>query len=287
MAWPTASSRITRAFPRRVARVASRIRHRLPVYERYPFVPMARVRRLVSLPPLELNADTARFRAGLLRAALAVKTFRLELSGVHRVFNAAVYRFYRHGSRPPNETDVPFATSASLPDTPTDLFPSPALYYVAVSYFDGVHDSGFLPVGPNGETFFRFVAATGQSSGGGASDPPATPTEWSLSNVGGGVVQVRGLYVQFGSLRAESWVINYTVDGSEPRESSTTTTFPATILSVMGSATLELLEQNLPTQSHGTEIKVRVQTRRGNTAYSERSIVRSIIAEATGGAPPN
>jgi len=116
-----------------------------------------------------------------------------EHRGKYRVFNAAEYRFYRSDTAPPDEGDSPFATSASLPHTPTNIY-ADGIWYLSVSYFNGVLDSGFLPLGPNGETFLRLDISGAEESG----SPPDGPATWHIEQRAGGVVGVVGFYMQGG-----------------------------------------------------------------------------------------
>ena len=199
----------------------------------------------------------------------------MEARGLYRVFNAAEYRLYRSSERPPRETDTPFATTASLPYEPADVF-GDGTWYVSVSYFNGVLDSGFLPLGPNGETYLRLEIESGSE----VYPPPSGPTGWGLRNVGSGVVRVVGYYRQRGGLRADQWALAYTTDGSEPAAGSPDVTVA---ISVQGMA---ILSYDLPAQSHDTTVKVRLQTRRFDDPswrYSEDSVIKTINAEAEGG----
>lgn len=194
--------------------------------------------------------------------------------GKYRVYNAAAYRFYRSNSAPPAEGSTPFATSASLPSTPADTYAN-GTWYLSVSYFNGVIDSGFLPIGPNGETYRRLDI----SGGAAVSGPPQGPGDWRLEIRGGGVVRVVGIYYEEDSLRATEWAIAYTTNGADPPAGSPTVTV------TMPTRGLAVLSYDLPAQAHGTTVKVRLQTRR-TTSYSEASTIKSAAADATGPAAP-
>lgn len=190
--------------------------------------------------------------------------------GLYRTFNAATYRFYRSNSGPPAETDNPFATSASLPDEPADTY-ADGTWYLSMSYFNGVIDSGFLPVGPAGETYLRLDLSGGAEVG----NPPAPPSDWRIEQLAGGVIRIVATYIQTDANRATEWAIAYTTDGSTPA----TDTPDVTV--TMTTAGLSVLSYDLPSQSNGTTVKVRLQTRR-STFYSEGSIVKTLTADATG-----
>lgn len=197
--------------------------------------------------------------------------------GLFRIFNTTEYRFYRSNSTPPEEGDTPFATSSSLPHTPADTF-ADGTWYLSVSYFNGVIDSGFLPVGPDGETCLRVDI----SGGGQTNAPPDGPLEWRLEARAGGVVCVIGLYMQPGTERAGEWAIAYTVDGSTPPEDTPDVT------QTIAARGLVPLTYDLPAQADGTTVKVRLQTRRndGTWVYSENSVVKTLAADAQGPTAP-
>jgi hypothetical protein len=202
--------------------------------------------------------------------------WQLEGRSRYRIFNTAEYRFYR--SNTPTPPSTPFATNASLPHTPTDTF-GDGEWYLWVTYFNGIIESPFLPIGDHGETYRRI-----DISGGAAVDvPPYGPLEWHLERVAAGVVRVVGVYYhQDSTLRAEEWAIAYTNDGSDPPADSPDLTeeMPADGLCV--------LQYDLPGQVHGTNLKVRVQARRndGSWVYSEDSEIKSLTADATGPTAP-
>jgi len=240
---------------------------------RIPFVPillsgrsaLAAARR--ELRRKSLAADPSVFRT----------RFRHDARGLYRVFNAAEYRFYRSNAAPPVEGDVPFATSAALPHTPADVY-ADGTWYLSASYFNGVIDSGFLPLGPAGETYLRLDLADGEESG----SPPAGPTDWRLALDAAGVVRVVGFYWESGSLRADQWALAYTTDGGAPAADAPDVT--ATM-----AAGLAILDYALPGQADGTTVKVRLQTRRdddGDWVYSEDSVVKTITADAAGPTAP-
>ncbi len=195
--------------------------------------------------------------------------------GRYRVFNAAEYRFYRDNSAPPAEDDAPFATSSTLPATPADAFAN-GTWYISCSYFNGVLDSGFLPLGPRGETYLRLDLAAGAVSG----SPPAAPMDWRLEVRPGGVIRIHALYFQSdAALRAGQWSIAYTVDGSNPAADAPDNT------KAIAAAGLAILQYDLPAQGDGTTVKVRLQTRRddGSWVYSENSTIKTAVA-STGSA---
>jgi len=201
--------------------------------------------------------------------------------GLYHIFNAAVYRFYKSNSGPPVEGDTPFATNATLPFEPADTF-ADGTWYLSVSLFNGVHDSGFLPVGPNGETYLRLDVAGGAV----VTSPPLGPVEWNLQLRPGGVVGILGFTIQTGADRATEWAITYTTNGSTP--GTPPAVAPDLTQALTFASGLEILDYDLPAQSEGTTVKVRLQTRRndGSWVYSEASTVVVAVADATAPVPP-
>ena len=198
--------------------------------------------------------------------------------GKYRIFNDAGYRFYRSDTAPPAEGSEPFATNATLPYTPDDVY-ADGTWYLACSYFNGVLDSGFLPIGPNGETYLRIDITDGDE----IDSPPNAPNHWRLIQRPAGVVRVSGVYFQVGDLRATQWAIAYTTNGAAPAtdDPDLTKAMPATGLCH--------LQYSLPAQAHETVVKVRLQTRRqdGETwYYSEDSTVETITVDMVGPTVP-
>lgn len=199
--------------------------------------------------------------------------------GKYRVFNAAEYRFYWSTTDPPDEGATPDATNSSLPYTTSDTF-TDGIYYLSVSYFNGVIDSGFLPLGPNQEKYLRLDLTSGTELDG----PPNKPSSVLLEPKASGVVRVVSFYAQTGSLRAEEWAVYYTFDGTDPGSGPTDSPDYTETMSTSGLVTLL---KDLTGQAHGTTVKVRVQTRRndeGTYRYSETDSddINSETADATG-----
>jgi len=204
-------------------------------------------------------------------------THRAEARGLYRIFNTAEYRFYRSQTAPPVEKDTPFATNATLPHQPTETF-ADGTWYLSVSYYNGIYDSGFLPVGPLGEPYWRLDLAGGVET----TSPPAGPLRWDLQALAGGVVRVVGLVCQSGDLRAEEWALAYTTDGSTPPADSPDAT------QAIAAEDLAYLDYELPAVASGTPVQVRLQTRRndGSWVYSEGSEVKSITPDLFGPSAP-
>lgn len=205
--------------------------------------------------------------------------------GLYRIFNTAGYRFYRSNVAPPLASDTPFATHATLPYQPTSTY-ADGTWYVSVSYFDGVLDSGFLPVGPHGETYKVLTIASGVQ----LPTPPGTPYGTTLKQLAGGIVQIIGYYAATpdGPNRATQWAIAYTVDGSTPASGSPTIT-PSMGNSAGNMGARAVLTYRLPAQSNGTTVKVLLQVRRpisGGYSYSPAAPVLSTVVNTSGPSAP-
>jgi hypothetical protein len=206
----------------------------------------------------------------------------LDLRGLYRIFNTAVYRFYRSNSAPLAEGSSPFATNATLPHTPTDTY-ADGTWYLSASYFNGVLDSGFLPVGPRGETYLRLDLASGASTG----SPPAGPLDWRVEAVAGGAVRVAAFYHEPATNRASQWTIAYTDNGDTPAEDH------VDVYVAMEPSGVSVLDYTLPAADNGDTVKVRLQTRRNDGTdavpvwvYSDGSTVKSVTADTTGPTTP-
>lgn len=204
--------------------------------------------------------------------------YYFDCRGLFRIFNAAVYRLYRSNVAPPAESDVPWTTSATLPVTPADAF-ADGTWWISVSYFNGVLDSGFLALGDRGETYRKLVISGGVAS----ADPPQAPIAWHLERQAGGVVRI--IAVAYAAVASE-WTVGYTDDGSDPAEDSSDVT--ATL-----AAGMSVWEYDLPAAAHGATVKVRVQVRRNDGTvgvpvwvYSDGSAIQSVTADATGPSAP-
>lgn len=220
-------------------------------------------------------------------AALRGKHYH-SVRGRYRIFNSACYRFYHSTLGPPKPKkdggDSFFATNSSLNYTPADTF-GDGVHYFSVTRFNGIVESGFLPLGPNGETYLRLEVSGGSEIG----RPPAAPLLARLEKAASGVIKVLAIYYETGDYRADDFAIAYTTDGSEPPEDS-----PDDTVAITGIG-MQPLEYSLPGQAHGTTVKVRVQTRRNDGTdvspvwvYSDDSEVLTETVDATGpSAPPS
>jgi len=208
--------------------------------------------------------------------------FYHDARGKYRVFNTAEYRFYRSTDTPPAESDAAFATNASLPHTPADTY-ADGDWYLSASYFNGVIDSGFLPLGPQGETYLRL----GISGATETLEPPAAPVDWRLEQQPSGVVRIVGFLLLTDTAKTYQWAIAYSTDG---------TNFPAdapTLTPSIAAGGLAVLSYDLPSQAHDTTVKVRLQVRRNDGTegsptwcYSEGSVILTATADATGPTAP-
>lgn len=236
------------------------------------------VATIVAGERLPASLARAKVNPSTLRTPTWERRYAVAARGLYRVFNAAAYRFYRSNSAPPEPGDAPFATSASLPHEPTDTY-ADGTWYLSASYFNGVLDSGFLPLWLAGETYLRLDLDSGVQ----VNAPPAAPGDWRLQNLPDGVVRVVAFYFQTGILRADEWAITYTIDGSDP---GTPPAVAPTVTIAMPSTGLAVLAYELPAQAQGTEVRVRLQTRRddGGWLYSVGSTIKSSVADEEGSA---
>lgn len=209
----------------------------------------------------------------------------VDINGIYRIFNAAEYRFYRKlNSAPVLGVDSSFATNATLPHEPVDTW-ADGTWYTSVTFFNGVIESGFLPLGPAGETAIKLVVSGGALEG----SPPSGPTRFDLILLPDGDVRVHGIYWPIpdagtnGPGKADEWSIDFTTDGSAPSVSTPTVT--KTMTFVMG---FDLLEHDI-TAADGQTVRVLAQTRRNDGTvpspvwvYSTNSADKSIVADGTG-----
>jgi hypothetical protein len=177
---------------------------------------------------------------------------------------------------------VPDVTGPTLPLTSADL-PFNSILYCALAYFNGVLNSGFLPVGPAGETYFIVEIVAGHV----VSEPPSGPNDWSLVDAGNGEMRIRAVYTETGSTRAHEWAIAYTTNGTDPPIDAPDVTIP---MLAIGAA---LLDYVIVILTHGATLKVRVQTRRNDGSealpdwrYSRDSYVLTITVDTSAPATP-
>jgi len=219
--------------------------------------------------------------------------FETRWCGLYRVFNSACYRFYRSNSGPPAESDTPYATAAALPATPSDTF-ADGSWWISVDYFNGAVGSGFLPIGPNGETYIRIEVVGGVQKGAPSGQPgeaslPAVGT-WSLVERSGGVLAVTSIYNEADSVRADDWCIAWTNDGTDPSTPPTVSGTTTVTYVAMTGANLSILDYELPAQSDSVTVKVRLSVRRdrggGDYVYSEDSTIAEHKISRTGPTAP-
>lgn len=199
--------------------------------------------------------------------------------GLYRIFNVAEYRFYRSQAGPPAETDTPWEKSETLPHTSTSGF-TDGTWYLAMSYFNGVIDSGFYPAGPQGQLYILLQILGGLEQ----PNPPMGPNDCTLEQRPGGVVRVVAAYNEVGPNRGDEWALAYTFNGVDPPIDTPTEVLPAS------AGGLAILSHDLPAQADATTVKVRLQIRRpdggGGFVYSTGSTVKQIAADAVGPAAP-
>lgn len=187
--------------------------------------------------------------------------------GLYRVFNDVEYRFYRSNSAPPEETDTPFDTNPTLPYEPSDLY-ADGTWRLSMSFFDGVLDSGFLPLGPNEETYLRLDVVGGVV----VDNPPNAPIAFHIELTTGNKCRVVAFYNQTGDLRATEWALTYETDGSTPGEPPAV---DPTYTEAIGTG-FAAFDYTITTGLHW---KVRLQTRRvlgAGYTYSEGSEVQEL-----------
>ena len=238
-----------------------------------------RLSKLLIARTLDAGAEPFQGRATLLPLPrVSFSTHRASARGLYRIFNTAGFRFFWSNSGAPVAGTTPQATNATLPYQPSATF-ADGTWYLSVSYFDGVLDSGFLPIGPQGQTYLVLVISGGAALG----TPPSGPTNPRLQVRAGGVVRVLASYIPAadGVNAADHWGIAYTTNGSTPPSGSATIKPAITT----GSGALKLLAYDLPAQTNGTVVKVQLQMIRGTT-YSLPGTVLSATADATGPSAP-
>jgi hypothetical protein len=202
--------------------------------------------------------------------------------GLFRIFNPAEFRLYWSSSGPPAEGSTPQATSASLPYATPPL--ADGTWYFSLSWFNGVLDSGFLPLGPAGEPYLVLRIVDGAV----VANPPSAPFWGELRPDAGGVLGILALYDEaIASLRADQWAIAYTSDGTAPDPDD-----PGITAAVDGDGRA-ILDYALPAQAAGTLVRVCLQVRRndgtGETpdwTYSDPLYLSATVAIAAPVAPP-
>lgn len=208
-------------------------------------------------------------RARVIRPGSGVRRHGAELRGAWRIFAAATYRLYRRLGSPPEPGDTPWATSATLPTTPGDTF-ADGTWYLAVSYYNGVLDSGFLPIGPRGEPYRILVVDTAAE----APAPPQPPVDVRLEQRGGGVVRVTALYAEVGPNRADQWVVAW---GGGP------VVWANTAVVAMPASGLAILEFDISGLADAEVLNLLVTTQRsGDSAVSVNTAVLTVTVDASG-----
>jgi len=194
--------------------------------------------------------------------------------GRFRIAAGAEYRFYH--STTTTRPDDPFDTNATLPYSPTDTY-GDGTHYFWMTYFNGFVESPPYPIGPNGEDYWRLDISGGVE----IDSPPKAPAKWDLKAIAGGGVLVSGFYYEAGDLRADSWSMSVTFDGSDPTPGSDDYNVP-----IDGSGLEVLNYDEIPAQSHGTTIKVILQMKRGSSFSENTTDIKTITADAVGPTAP-
>lgn len=190
--------------------------------------------------------------------------------GRFRIAAEAEYRFY-HATTPVMPA-TPFDTNATLPYSPTDTF-GDGTHYFWMTYFNGFVESDPYPIGPRGELYWRLDISGGAE----VTSPPAAPDSWDLTPItGGGCLVTATYYEEAGSIRADSFSMSVTFDGSDPTPGSDDYNVP---IDDDGLAILEY--DGITPQADGTTIKVILQMKRG-TSFSEDYEIKTITADAIG-----
>ena len=259
MAWPAEQGSLGLiTVPRRLRRA------RRPRFHVRPSIAVVEAPQpgIIALPRSRRIRSVSR-PVSIVRGAAWRGEHRFTFSGSYRVENATEFRIY-WGLTPPQLGDPIKATTGSLPYSPADTF-GDGHWYFSMTVFDGFSESGFLPLGPKGQTYREMVIASGAQS----INPPQIPAYWHLETKEGGVVRIIGVYDERGETRAEEWAITFTSNGSVPAV-DTPTIDPGPSMDITGKEDLsyDLNTGGLP---HGTTINARRQVRRdddGTWSYS-------------------
>lgn len=204
--------------------------------------------------------------------------------GCYRIYGTAQYLFYYDTSPITEDSDLD-AVNSDINYETVDTFIT-GVYYFGARYTNGIYTSPLLPVGPNGETYYRLDVDSGVET----ISPPGKPFDVRLLRDTAGVIQVlAGYFESYQTIRANQFAINATFNGSDPGQDSPDYTRN------MAKYGPQMLRYSLPPQVHGTTVKVRVQTRRNDGTeispdytYSETTAddVLTITADAQGPSVP-
>lgn len=170
--------------------------------------------------------------------------------GVYPIENTPEYRLYRKLNEPPEPgIDAVWATSASLPVTPPDVF-ADGVWYVGLTWFDGYLES---PIA---------VQRIEIDSGTEVAPRPSAPDNTWMTQTAGGVVLVEALYAagpdQAVGSAADSFALWYTVDGSAPDP-----TQPADATQPVGPGPTAAAQFSLGALADATVVRALVRMRRG------------------------
>ena len=194
-----------------------------------------------------------------------------EARGMFRVRGTAMYQAYHKlGSAPTPGVDTAFATSASLPFTPTDTFGD------GDRYFTLTKKSAYgLESTPHHTTRMNI---SGGTVGGAAPNPPSQLQLFQSA----GIVTAKTLYTRpaDSTYLADTFALWYTTDGSTPGSGS-----PNATASVSSTARGAWWIYALPAQVDGVVVKVLVKMKKGSV-YSDTGLSASLTVDAAGPSAP-
>jgi hypothetical protein len=219
-------------------------------------------------------------------------TFGATARGTHHVYleATAVARGYHRIANDLTRYEIFYAKGAEpdLTGAADDTFTgaswtSPALDVSSTYYFVLRERNDYDLTSQNVASWSVIIAADGSSD----DAVPSAPEDVTLTQATDGAVQVTALYRYLqddDDLRADTFAIWLTNDGSAPNPAGATTATQA-IVETDGVA---LLDYTSVTQNHGATIKVLVRTyRTGDTTYSTNTAVSTTTADATGPTAPD
>ena len=119
-----------------------------------------------------------------------------------------------------------------------------------MSYFNGIYDSGFLPIGPRGESYLTLSVSGGSA----AAAPPSPPQTLDLAESAAGVVKVTAVAARGSGSPPSQWYLSYTVNGGAP----------SVLTYRYSSGALAVLAATLPSQTPGSVVAVTLRTRRND-----------------------
>jgi hypothetical protein len=179
--------------------------------------------------------------------------------GLFRIFNDAIYRLY-YQSSPAAPGSTPDATSSTLPYS---VSLADGTWYLSASYFNGVYDSGFLPLGAAARPY-QIVTLVG---GVVIASPPPAPLSLELAETAPGVVTVTATATDPGNV-GDLWYL-------------TTNVTPATYTKSVSAGALAIFRYSLPAVSAGTMVNITLCLQ--NSGGSNSAAITASITTASGG----